>query len=75
MDHAERRRRVGRPRQVSDEDLIKAIKNAMHDTGAPFTTTFEVIDRVALLESGVQQRLDTLTDEGWIVSAAVAHGG
>jgi predicted ArsR family transcriptional regulator len=50
----------GRPKTVSDEELLAAIR----ESDGPATTAREITEKVELSHRCVQRRLDTLAEEG-----------
>lgn len=56
----------GRPRRVSDDALLRAVQEAIHDQPAPVASTSDIEDRVSLSRRGLQKRLRALRERGAI---------
>ncbi|WP_135806648.1 hypothetical protein [Halorussus marinus] len=63
----------GRPRRVSDDDILHAVREVAREDRV--ATTSEVEDRVALSRRGVQKRLRDLHERGKIQSKEVGARG
>lgn len=66
---------VGRPRRVSDRELMRTIADILEETSDPVATTAEIEDQIPLSRRGLLTRLQDLEDEGALESKEVGARG
>lgn len=66
---------VGRPRRVSDRELIHTVADILEETDEPVATTAEIEDRIPLSRRGLLRRLQELDDKGELASKQVGARG
>ena len=54
----------GRPRRVSDDELIHAVRVAIREQAAPVATTSDIEDKIPLSKRGLQKRMRELRERG-----------
>lgn len=66
---------AGRPRRVSDRELIRTVADILEKTSDPVATTAEIEERIPLSRRGLLTRLRDLEDEGVLGSKQVGARG
>lgn len=66
---------VGRPRRVSDRELIHTVADILEETSDPVATTAEIEDRIPLSRRALLTRLQELEDEEALGSKQVGARG
>lgn len=66
---------AGRPKTVSDDALVTAVRDCLRDTGDPVVTTAEIEAAVTLSRRGLSDRLRALREDGRLASKEVGARG
>lgn len=64
---------AGRPPDVSDADIISAMRDLLEPYSNPVLDTSEVADALPIGKKGVSQRLEELSEEGRVNTKMVGN--